>query len=39
MAIIGSPSIVEASNVVQRYDKANPDFVSPLSPIYFLLTF
>ena len=25
MAVIGSPSIVEASNVVQKYDKANPD--------------
>ena len=25
MAVIGSPSIVEASNVVQKYDKANPE--------------
>jgi len=32
MAIIGSPSIVEASNVVQKYDKANPDFFGANGP-------
>ncbi|CAJ2509298.1 Uu.00g143240.m01.CDS01 [Anthostomella pinea] len=26
LAIIGSPSVVEASDVVQKYDKANPGF-------------
>ncbi|KAK5081732.1 hypothetical protein LTR05_007866 [Lithohypha guttulata] len=32
MAIIGSPSIVEASDVVQRYDKANPSFFGSNGP-------
>ena len=32
MAIIGSPSIVEASNVVQRYDKANQGFFGDNGP-------
>jgi MFS family permease len=32
MAIIGSPSIVEASNVVQKYDKANPEFFGAQGP-------
>jgi hypothetical protein len=32
MAVIGSPSIVEASNVVQMYDKANPDFFGEQGP-------
>lgn len=32
MAVIGSPSIVEASNVVQKYDKANPDFFGANGP-------
>jgi MFS family permease len=32
MAIIGSPSIVEASNVVQKYDKANPEFFGEQGP-------
>ena len=32
LAIIGSPSIVEASQVVQKYDKANPDFFGPNGP-------
>ncbi|KAL8948454.1 MAG: hypothetical protein Q9222_005362 [Ikaeria aurantiellina] len=32
MAIIGSPSIVEASFVVQMYDKANPDFFGQQGP-------
>ena len=32
MAIIGSPSIVEASDVVQKYDKANPKFFGENGP-------
>lgn len=32
MGIIGSPSIVEASYVVQMYDKANPDFFGSNGP-------
>ncbi|KAL8645737.1 MAG: hypothetical protein Q9210_006543 [Variospora velana] len=32
LAVIGSPSIVEASYVVQRYDKANPDFFGKQGP-------
>jgi predicted MFS family arabinose efflux permease len=32
MAIIGSPSIVEASDVVQRYDKANPEIFGENGP-------
>ena len=32
MAVIGSPSIVEASNVVQMYDKANPGFFGANGP-------
>ena len=32
MAVIGSPSIVEASNVVQKYDKANPEFFPEQGP-------
>ncbi|KAI0602506.1 major facilitator superfamily domain-containing protein [Biscogniauxia sp. FL1348] len=32
LAIIGSPSIVEASNIVQRYDKANPGFFGDNGP-------
>lgn len=32
LAVIGSPSIVEASFVVQRYDKANSDFFEPNGP-------
>lgn len=32
LAIIGSPSIVEASDVVQRYDKANPGFFGDNGP-------
>ena len=32
LAIIGSPSIVEASDVVQKYDKANPDFFGANGP-------
>ena len=32
MAVIGSPSIVEASYVVQMYDKANPDFFGHQGP-------
>lgn len=32
MGIIGSPSIVEASYVVQMYDKANPDFFGANGP-------
>jgi MFS family permease len=32
MAIIGSPSIVEASSVVQKYDKANPSFFGANGP-------
>lgn len=32
LAIIGSPSIVEASQVVQKYDKANPGFFGAKGP-------
>lgn len=32
LAIIGSPSIVEASQVVQKYDKANPGFFGANGP-------
>ena len=32
MAVIGSPSIVEASDVVQKYDKANPDLFGENGP-------
>ena len=32
MGVIGSPSIVEASNVVQMYNKANPDFFGANGP-------
>lgn len=32
MAVIGSPSIVEASDVVQKYDKANPGFFGANGP-------
>ncbi|KAL8858236.1 MAG: hypothetical protein Q9178_005248 [Gyalolechia marmorata] len=32
LAIIGSPSIVEASYVVSQYDKANPDFFGEQGP-------
>ena len=32
MAVIGSPSIVEASYVVRMYDKANPDFFGKQGP-------
>lgn len=32
LALIGSPSIVEASTVVQRYDKANPGFFGANGP-------
>lgn len=32
LAVIGSPSIVEASSVVQRYDKANPGFFGANGP-------
>ena len=32
MAIIGSPSIVEASNVVQKYHRANPAFFGEQGP-------
>lgn len=32
MGVIGSPSIVEASYVVQMYDKANPDLFGPNGP-------
>lgn len=32
MAVIGSPSVVEASDVVQKYDKANPDFFGSNGP-------
>ena len=39
MGIIGSPSIVEASFVIQMYDKANPDFFGingPYAQLYGL---
>lgn len=32
MAVIGAPSIVEASDVVQKYDKANPEFFGANGP-------
>jgi MFS family permease len=32
MAIIGPPSVVEASEVVQKYDKANPGFFGKNGP-------
>ncbi|KAI0506518.1 major facilitator superfamily domain-containing protein [Xylaria bambusicola] len=32
LAIIGSPSVVEASDVVQKYDKANPGFFGKNGP-------
>ncbi|KAL8687767.1 MAG: hypothetical protein Q9218_006154 [Villophora microphyllina] len=32
LAVIGSPSIVEASTVVERYHKANPDFFGEQGP-------
>ncbi|KAL8697519.1 MAG: hypothetical protein Q9201_007085 [Fulgogasparrea decipioides] len=32
LAVIGSPSVVEASYVVQRYDKANPEFFGDQGP-------
>ena len=32
LAIIGAPSIVEASDVVQHYDKANPEFFGANGP-------
>ncbi|KAF3011926.1 hypothetical protein E8E14_010261 [Neopestalotiopsis sp. 37M] len=32
LAVIGSPSFVEASEVVQKYDKANPDFFGANGP-------
>ncbi|KAI0530015.1 major facilitator superfamily domain-containing protein [Xylaria digitata] len=32
LAIIGSPSVVEASDVVQKYDKANPGFFGENGP-------
>ncbi|RYC63689.1 hypothetical protein CHU98_g2540 [Xylaria longipes] len=32
LAIIGSPSVVEASGVVQKYDKANPGFFGENGP-------
>lgn len=32
LAAISSPSVVEASDVVQRYDKANPGFFGPNGP-------
>ncbi|KAI1505197.1 major facilitator superfamily domain-containing protein [Biscogniauxia marginata] len=39
LAIIGSPSIVEASNVVQKYDKANPGFFGDNGPYAQLYAF
>ncbi|KAI0024034.1 MFS general substrate transporter [Xylariomycetidae sp. FL0641] len=32
LAVIGSPSVVETSNIVQRYDKANPGFFGENGP-------
>ncbi|KAI0973712.1 major facilitator superfamily domain-containing protein [Xylaria arbuscula] len=32
LAVIGSPSVVEASDVVQKYDKANPGFFGENGP-------
>lgn len=32
LAVIGSPSIVEASDVVQKFDKANPEFFGENGP-------
>ena len=39
MAIIGSPSFVEASDVVQKYDKANPGFFGKNGPYAQLYSF
>ena len=39
LAIIGSPSIVEASDVVQKYDKANPGFFGENGPYAQLYAF
>ena len=39
LAIIGSPSVVEASDVVQKYDKANPDFFGKNGPYAQLYSF
>lgn len=39
LAIIGSPSVVEASNIVQNYDKANPDFFGKNGPYAQLYSF
>jgi len=39
LAIIGSPSVVEASDVVQSYDKANPDFFGKNGPYAQLYSF
>lgn len=39
MGIIGSPSIVEASNIVQKYDKANPKFFGENGPYGQLYAF
>ena len=39
LAIIGSPSIVEASDVVQKYDKANPEFFGKNGPYAQLYSF
>jgi len=39
MAIIGSPSVVEASDVVQKYHKANPDFFGKNGPYAQLYSF
>ena len=32
LAIIGSPSVVEASDIIQKYDKANPGFFGKNGP-------
>jgi hypothetical protein len=39
LAVIGSPSIVESSDVVQRYDKANPDLFGENGPYAQLYAF
>ncbi|RYP15308.1 hypothetical protein DL765_005789 [Monosporascus sp. GIB2] len=39
LAIIGSPSIVEVSDVVQKYDKANPEFFGENGPYAQLYEF
>ncbi|KAH7034507.1 LOW QUALITY PROTEIN: major facilitator superfamily domain-containing protein [Microdochium trichocladiopsis] len=39
LAIIGSPNIVEASDIVQRYNKANPGFFSANGPYAQLYSF